>query len=113
MLTKWQQYWKEQLASWYGMLLHEAQYLEPVMRDIEKFLESTQQNVSGSVEVKLQPYHFAVVGCKSRHDLMNSKFGEYGEINRAFTGSDVKGFTNILGMQMKIYNGVNGGRIGV
>jgi argininosuccinate synthase len=106
-LTKWQQYWKEQLAGWYGMLLHEAQYLEPVMRDIEKFLESTQQNVSGSVAVKLQPYHFSVVGCNSRHDLMSSKFGEYGEINKAFTGNDVKGFTNILSMQMKIYGGVN------
>jgi argininosuccinate synthase len=106
-LTKWQQYWKEQLASWYGMLLHEAQYLEPVMRDIEKFLESTQQNVSGSVEVKLQPYHFSVVGCKSKHDLMSSKFGEYGEVNKAFTGSDVKGFTGILSLPMKIYNSVN------
>jgi argininosuccinate synthase len=106
-LTKWQQYWKEQLASWYGMLLHEAQYLEPVMRDIEKFLESTQENVTGSVEVKLQPYHFSIVGCTSKHDLMSSKFGEYGEINKAFTGEDVKGFTNILSMQMKIWNGVN------
>ncbi|MDR0687302.1 MAG: argininosuccinate synthase [Prevotellaceae bacterium] len=107
-LTKWQQYWKEQLAGWYGMLLHEAQYLEPVMRDIEKFLESTQQNVSGSVEVKLQPYHFSVVGCKSCHDLMSNKFGEYGETNKAFTGDDVKGFTSILSMQMKIHEGVNG-----
>jgi argininosuccinate synthase len=106
-LTKWQQYWKEQLASWYGMLLHEAQYLEPVMRDIEKFLESTQENVTGSVEVKLQPYHFSIVGCTSKHDLMSSKFGEYGEVNKAFTGEDVKGFTNILSMQMKIWNGVN------
>jgi argininosuccinate synthase len=106
-LTKWQQYWKEQLAGWYGMLLHEAQYLEPVMRDIEKFLESTQQNVSGSVEVKLQPYHFSVVGCKSSHDLMSNKFGEYGEINKAFAGDDVKGFTSILSMQMKIHEGVN------
>ncbi len=106
-LTKWQQYWKEQLAGWYGMLLHEAQYLEPVMRDIEKFLESTQENVTGSVEVKLQPYHFSIVGCKSEHDLMSSKFGEYGEINKAFTGDDVKGFTKILSMQMKIWNGVN------
>ncbi|MDR2937371.1 MAG: argininosuccinate synthase [Prevotellaceae bacterium] len=106
-LTKWQQYWKEQLANWYGMLLHEAQYLEPVMRDIEKFLESSQETVTGSVEVKLQPYHFSIVGCTSKHDLMSSKFGEYGEINKAFTGDDVKGFTNILSMQMKIWNGVN------
>ncbi|MDR0419092.1 MAG: argininosuccinate synthase [Prevotellaceae bacterium] len=106
-LTKWQQYWKEMLGNWYGMLLHEAQYLEPVMRDIEKFLESTQESVIGSVEIKLQPYHFSTVGCTSEHDLMSSTFGEYGEINKAYTGDDVKGFTNILSMQMKIWNVVN------
>lgn len=106
-LTKWQQYWKEMLGNWYGMLLHEAQYLEPVMRDIEKFLESTQELVTGSVEIKLQPYHFSTVGCTSEHDLMNSTFGEYGEVNKAYTGDDVKGFTNILSMQMKIWNAVN------
>jgi argininosuccinate synthase len=102
-LTKWQQYWKEMLANWYGMLLHEAQYLDPVMRNIETFMESTQTHVSGSVEVKLQPYHFSLVGCESPHDLMNSKFGDYGEINKAFTGDDVKGFTTILANQMKLY----------
>ncbi|MGL4957073.1 MAG: argininosuccinate synthase [Bacteroidales bacterium] len=106
-LTKWQQYWKEQLSNWYGMLLHEAQYLEPVMRDIEKFLDSSQATVSGSVDVKLQPYHFSIVGCTTPHDLMNNKFGEYGEMNKAFTGDDVKGFTRVLSMQMKIWNGVN------
>ena len=102
-LTKWQQYWKEMLANWYGMLLHEAQYLDPVMRNIETFLESTQTHVSGSVDVILQPYHFALTGCESANDLMNSKFGDYGEINKAFTGDDVKGFTTILANQMKIY----------
>ena len=101
-LTKWQQYWKDQLGTWYGMFLHEAQYLEPVMRDIEKFLESSQQNVSGTVIVKLRPYSYTLVGVESEYDLMKTDFGEYGEINRAWTADDVKGFTKILGNQMKI-----------
>jgi argininosuccinate synthase len=91
------------LANWYGMLLHEAQYLDPVMRNIETFLESTQTYVSGSVDVKLQSYHFSLTGCETEYDLMNSKFGDYGEMNKAFTGDDVKGFTTILSNQMKIY----------
>ncbi len=102
-LTKWQQYWKEMLANWYGMMVHEAQYLDPVMRDMETFLESTQTYVSGAVNVSLRPYHFALLGCESDYDLMNSKFGDYGEINKAFTGEDVKGFTTILANQMRIY----------
>ena len=102
-LTKWQQYWKDQLGTWYGMFLHEAQYLEPVMRDIEKFLESSQQNVSGTVIVKLRPYNYTLVGVESPFDLMKTDFGEYGEINRAWSADDVKGFTKILGNQMKIY----------
>ncbi|MEM6362343.1 MAG: argininosuccinate synthase domain-containing protein, partial [Bacteroidota bacterium] len=60
-LTKWQLYWKDQLAEWYGMMMHEGQYLDPVMRDIEAFLENTQQNVTGEVEVELHPYRFMVV----------------------------------------------------
>ncbi|MDR2286096.1 MAG: argininosuccinate synthase [Prevotellaceae bacterium] len=106
-LTKWQQYWKDQMGNWYGMMMHEAQYLEPVMRDIEAFLQSSQKYVTGSVDVILQPYHFNVTGCRTEHDLMSSKFGEYGEINKSFTGEDVKGFTKILSNQMKIYYTVN------
>jgi len=102
-LTKWQQYWKEQLANWYGMLLHEGQYLDPVMRNIEKFLEDTQQNVSGEVSVQLRPYHFNIQGIKSDYDLMNAGFGTYGEMNAGWTGEDVKGFTKILGNQHKIF----------
>ena len=102
-LTKWQQYWKDMIANWYGMMLHEAQYLDPVMRDMEQFMDSTQQYVTGSVDVRLRPYHFAITGCASEYDLMNSKFGDYGEINKAFTGDDVKGFTAILANQMKIF----------
>lgn len=101
-LTKWQQYWKEQLGTWYGMFLHESQYLEPVMRDMEVFLESTQENVTGDVIVTLKPYHFSMVGVDSPKDLMKSEFGEYGEMNKAWTAQDVKGFTKILGTQMKI-----------
>ncbi|MBP6230935.1 MAG: argininosuccinate synthase [Paludibacteraceae bacterium] len=102
-LTKWQQYWKDQLGNWYGMFLHEAQYLEPVMRDIEKFLESSQQNVTGKVIVKLRPYSYTLVGVESRFDMMKTDFGEYGEMNKAWSSDDVKGFTKILGNQMKIY----------
>ena len=106
-LTKWQQHWKEQLANWYGMMLHEGQYLDPVMRDIEKFLENTQKNVSGTVEVLLAPYRFEIIGIRSNHDLMNSKFGSYGEMNKGWTGEDVRGFTRIFANQTKMYYQVN------
>ncbi|MDX9919290.1 MAG: argininosuccinate synthase [Paludibacter sp.] len=105
-LTKWQQYWKDQLGNWYGMFLHEAQYLEPVMRDIEQFLESSQQNVTGTVIVNLRPYNYTLVGVDSPFDLMKTDFGEYGEVNRAWSADDVKGFTKILGNQMKIFYNV-------
>jgi len=106
-LTKWQQYWKEQLSNWYGMFLHEALYLEPVMRDIEKFLENSQQCVTGKVIIKLRPYSFQMVGVDSPKDLMKADFGEYGEVSKAWTADDVKGFTKILGTSLKIYNSVN------
>ncbi len=105
-LTKWQLYWKEQLSTWYGMFLHEAQYLEPVMRDIEKFLEHSQENVSGTVEITLRPLGYTLVGVDSTFDLMKTDFGEYGEVNKAWSADDVKGFTKILGNQMKIYYNV-------
>ena len=105
-LTKWQQYWKDQLGNWYGMFLHEAQYLEPVMRDIEQFLQSSQKNVTGTVIVKLRPYGYTLVGVDSTFDLMKTDFGEYDEINRAWSADDVKGFTKILGNQMKIFYNV-------
>ncbi len=106
-LTKWQQYWKEQLANWYGMLLHEGQYLDPVMRNIEKFLEDTQENVSGTVHIKLLPYRFELLGITSEFDLMSSEFGQYGEMNAGWSGQDVKGFTKILANQNKIFSAVN------
>lgn len=106
-LTKWQTYWKEQLGNWYGMFLHEALYLEPVMRNIETFLEATQENVTGKVFVKLKPYRFELQGIESEYDLMNSGFGEYGETVKAWTADDVKGFTKILSNSLKIYHTVN------
>jgi len=106
-LTKWQQYWKEQLGNWYGMFLHEAQYLEPVMRDMEKFLESSQENVTGKVIIKLLPYTFQLVGIESEHDLMNSNFGQYGEMNKGWSADDAKGYTKILSNQLKIFYSVN------
>ena len=105
-LTKWQQYWKDQLGTWYGMFLHEAQYLEPVMRDMEAFLENSQHNVNGTVEIILRPLGYTLVGVESSYDLMKTDFGEYGEVNKAWTADDEKGFTKILGNQMKIYYNV-------
>ena len=84
-LTKWQLYWKDQLSNWYGNWLHEGQMLDPTMRNIEKFLEDTQTTVNGNVYVTLQPYRFTVTGIESEHDLMSSKFGSYGEMNKGWT----------------------------
>jgi len=106
-LSKWQLHWKEQLANWYGMFIHEAQYFEPVMRNIETFLSDTQENVSGKVFIQLNPYRFTVDGIESSHDLMTSDFGEYGEINKNWSGDDVKGFTKMLANSMQIFNHVN------
>jgi argininosuccinate synthase len=105
-LVKWQQYWKEQLANWYGMMLHEGLFLDPVMRNIEAFLTSTQAAVTGEVFVKLLPYRFELQGIRSDFDLMQSDAGRYGEMNNGWSGEDVKGFTKILGNQLKIYQSI-------
>jgi len=107
-LTRWQLHWKEQTGQWYGMFVHEAQYLEPVMRDLEAFLESSQKKVSGEVSIRLRPYSFMVTGVVSPHDLMNASFASYGEMNRAWTAEEVDGFTKILGNQQRIWYSVNG-----
>jgi argininosuccinate synthase len=105
-LTKWQLNWKDQLALFYGNWLHEGQILDPVMRDIEAFLQHTQEQVSGEVFVQLMPYRFQVLGIQSPFDLMSSRFGKYGEMNTGFTGDDVRGFSRIFGNQTSIYQQV-------
>ncbi len=102
-LTKWQLQWKDQLALFYGNWLHEGQILDPVMRDIEAFFTNSQQQVTGSVFVQLHPYRFQVNGVESAYDLMNSRFGKYGEMNAGFTGQDVRGFSRIAGQQTIIH----------
>ncbi|MBS1682657.1 MAG: argininosuccinate synthase [Bacteroidetes bacterium] len=105
-LTKWQLSWKDQLAQFYGNWLHEGQYLDPVMRDVESFFTNSQQNVSGNVSLTLFPYRFQINGVESKFDLMSSKFGKYGEMNLGWSGEDVKGFTKIFGNQVAIYHRV-------
>ncbi len=105
-LTKWQLNWKDQLALFYGNWLHEGQIMDPVMRDIEAFLKNSQKNVTGDVYVQLKPYHFYVTGIESPYDLMNSKFGKYGEMNSGWTGEDVRGFSKIFGNQTMIWHQV-------
>lgn len=106
-LTKYQLALKEQFAATYGALLHEGQFLEPAMRNIETFFESTQSTVSGTVRVSLAPYRFYVVGIRSPHDLMSSAFGSYGEMNNTWTGDDVRGFSRIASNQTMMYHSVN------
>lgn len=102
-LSKWQQYWKEQIGNWYGMFLHEAQYLEPVMRDLEAMLESSQRNVNGTVSILLRPYSYTLIGVDSSFDLVKTEFGEYGEIQKGWTAEDAKGFTKILSTPLRVY----------
>lgn len=108
-LSKWQLHWKEQLGTWYGMFLHECQYFDPCMRDIEQFLSSTQKNVTGDVHLTLHPYRFTLDGIESPFDLMNSKFGQYGEMNLDWSGEDVKGFTKIISNGQHIIKSVQNG----
>jgi argininosuccinate synthase len=105
-LTKWQLQWKDQLAQFYGNWMHEGQILDPVMRDIEAFFINSQQNVTGTVFVQLQPYRFQVTGIESEYDLMSSRFGKYGEMNNGWSGEDVRGFSKIFGNQTMIYHQV-------
>lgn len=106
-LTKWQLSWKDQLAAFYGNWLHEGQFHDPIMRNIEAFLLDTQDTVSGKVFVKLNPYRFQIIGIESVHDLMSNKFGSYGEMNNSWSGDDVKGFSKIFGNQTMIWHRVN------
>lgn len=101
-LTRWQLLHKDSLANWYGTLLHEAQYLDPVMRDIEAFLESSQNHVTGKVKVQLNPYYFNMIGIESPYDMMQSKVATYGEENEAWDSRDARGFIKIFGNQLKI-----------
>ena len=104
-LSKWQQYWKDQVANWYGMFLHESQYLEPVMRDIEAMLESSQRNVNGTVTLELRPYGFPTVGVDSPDDLVKSKLGEYGETQKGWTAEEAKGFIKVTSTPLRVYYG--------
>lgn len=104
-LSKWQQYWKDQVANWYGMFLHESQYLEPVMRDIEAMLTNSQRNVNGTVSLELRPLSFSPIGVESEDDLVQSKLGEYGEMQKGWTAEDAKGFIKVTSTPLRVYYG--------
>ena len=106
-LSKWQQYWKDQVANWYGMFLHESQYLEPVMPDIEAFLTSSQRNVNGKAILRLRPLGFETVGVESKDDLLKSKLGEYGEMQHGWTAEEAKGFIKVLSTPLRVYYGIH------
>ena len=102
-LSKWQQYWKDQVANWYGMFLHESQYMEPVMRDIEAMLLSSQKHVNGTVTMQLRPYSFSTVGVDSPDDLVKTKLGEYGEMQKGWTSEEAKGFIKVTSTPLRVY----------
>ena len=102
-LSKWQQYWKDQVATWYGMFLHESQWMEPVMRDIEAMLESSQRHVNGTVTVSVSPRHFEMVGVESADDLVKNPLGEYGEAQKGWTAEEAKGFIKLLSTPLQVY----------
>ena len=106
-LSKWQQYWKDQVANWYGMFLHESQYLEPVMPDMEAFLSSSQRHVNGTAILKLRPYGFQTVGVDSPDDLTKSKLGEYGETQTGWTSDEAKGFIKVSSTPLRVYYGIH------
>jgi len=106
-LSKWQQYWKEQVANWYGMFLHESQYLEPVMRDIEAMLTSSQRNVNGTAILSLRPYGYDVVGVDSPDDLVKNKLGEYGETQKGWTAEEAKGFIKVSSTPLRTYYAIH------
>ena len=106
-LSKWQQYWKDQVGNWYGMFLHESQYLEPVMPDIEAMLTSSQRNVNGTAILKLRPLGFETVGVDSKDDLLKSKLGEYGEMQHGWTAEEAKGFIKVLSTPLRVYYGIH------
>ena len=106
-LSKWQQYWKEQVANWYGMFLHESQYLEPVMPDIEAMLTSSQRHVNGTAILKLRPLGFETVGVDSPDDLLKSKLGEYGEMQHGWTADDAKGCIKVTSTPLRVFYGIH------
>ena len=108
-LSKWQQYWKDQVSNWYGMFLHESQYLEPVMPDIEAMLASSQRNVNGTVTLELRPYSFSTVGVDSPDDLVKNKFGEYGETQKGWTSDEAKGFIKVTSTPLRAYYSLHKG----
>ena len=107
-LSKWQQYWKDQVGNWYGMFLHESQYLEPVMRDIEAMLASSQRYVNGTAILALRPLGFSTVGVDSPDDLVKNKLGEYGETQKGWTADDAKGFIKVLSTPLRVFYNVHG-----
>ena len=106
-LSKWQQYWKEQVANWYGMFLHESQYLEPVMPDIEAMLTSSQRHVNGTAILKLRPLGFETVGVDSPDDLLKSKLSDSRGKPHGRTADDAKGFIKVTSTPLRVFYGIH------
>lgn len=102
-LTSWQRFWKDHLAEFYGKLFHEGHVFEPVLRDIEALIDSSQERVAGEANVRLGDGSFAVVGVKSPHSMASAESGVYGEMPKLWTGADVQGFSTISAIPSRLY----------
>jgi argininosuccinate synthase len=94
-LTKWQSFWKGQLGRFYGERLHEGQYFDPALRDIEALITSSQTRVTGDTRVRLAAGRFQVVGTRSPHSMMDTSIATYGEENRLWTGDEARAFARV------------------
>jgi argininosuccinate synthase len=97
-LTPRQQRIKESVALTYGDLVHEGQLLDPVCRDIEALLLSSQERVSGEVQLLLRPGALFIEGVDSRYSLMAASKGVYGEAAGEWTPTDALGFSKIVAL---------------
>jgi argininosuccinate synthase len=97
-LTKHQQTWKDQLGAFYASAVHEALYFDPVARDVEAFLASTQQHVTGTVHVHMTRGRLEVAGVDTDRSLMGRLGAVYGEGSGGWTGEEARGFAKIYGL---------------
>lgn len=107
-LTAWQRFWKDHVADFYGKMFHEGHAFEPVLRDIEAMLDSSQERVTGEAHVRLDQGHFVVVGVRSPYTMFSAASGVYGEMPELWTGADVSGYSAISSIPSRLYRQAGG-----
>ncbi|MDQ2069587.1 argininosuccinate synthase [Natronospira bacteriovora] len=102
LLSGRQLFWKAQLGDLYGSLIHEGQAFDPLVGNLEAFLEASQKTVSGEVRLRLYPRALSVLGVRSPHSLMDSRAAAYGEANHLWDGADARGFARVFAVGQRL-----------